>query len=274
VAKAKIYIASPIWRYLDVRTAYSILKAICDAREPVFWETLDGDALISRSRSQLATKFLQDEALKEADVMVIIDDDIEFENEDFWKIVNGAREKNAPYGGIYVTRSREPHTAALGFVDQEIDFGPEAEAAEIRYLATGFMAIPRKVFEDMLEHPGFETCHGKEPVLYCTQGVGDKPMWDFFRCFTIYEPEENPRVHYLSEDWAFSERARQCGYKIWADPSILLRHRAVVSVTVADLVMPGHAISEGGAPSKDSRTMLVSSMGSTQEDNVLLVGES
>ena len=36
----------------------------------------------------------------------------------------------------------------------------------------------------------------------------------------------------------------------WADQSIILQHRAVVSVTVADLVQPGHALSKDGAPSK------------------------
>jgi hypothetical protein len=226
-----------------------------DPRERVYMETFDGDALISRTRSQLATKFMESDELTDADVMVIIDDDVNFHPDDFWKIVDGARRTNAPYGGIYVTRSREPHTAALGFPGQELRF-EKAEApdpAPIRYLATGFMAVPKAVLQSMLDHPGFQTTHGTEKLTYCEQGVGSHPMWDFFRCFTIKEPDG--RIHYLSEDWAFCERARQCGYEVWADQSIILGHRAVVTVTVADLTIPGHALSQSGAASKGSSVL-------------------
>ena len=56
-----------------------------------------GDALIARSRSMQATKWL--DVLTDADVMVMIDDDIVFEPEDVWKIVEGARETRGIYGG-------------------------------------------------------------------------------------------------------------------------------------------------------------------------------
>lgn len=239
-----------------------------DPRERVYWETFDGDALISRTRSQLATKFMTEPGLAECDVMVIIDDDVQFSPEDFWKIVAGAREKQAPYGGIYVTRSREPHTAALGFPGQTLSFGPEQPATEIKYLATGFMAVPRVVLQDMLDWQGFQSVHGAEPLMYCEQGVGSFPMWDFFRCFEIRE--DDGRIHYLSEDWAFCERARQCGYAVWADQSIFLSHRAVVSITVADLGGTGHALSADGAPSKGVSILDVGpdAIGSTQESMV------
>lgn len=241
-----------------------------DPRERIYWETFDGDALISRTRSQLATKFMNEPALADCDVMVIIDDDVQFSIDDFWKIVEGARAKQAPYGGIYVTRSREPHTAALGFPNQTLSFGPGQPPAPIRYLATGFMAVPRPVLQSMLDNKeGFESIHGREPLAYCEQGVGSFPMWDFFRCFNIRE--DDGRIHYLSEDWAFCERARQCGYEIWADQSIFLSHRAVVSITVADLGGTGHALSTDGAPSKGVSILDVGpddAIGSAQEQMV------
>lgn len=267
-----VMIACPIWRYLDVRVAHAITAVMSNPRERVWFETWDGDALISRTRSQLATKFLEESEV-EADVMVIIDDDVQFSVEDFWKIVDGAREKQAPYGGIYVTRSREPHTAALGFPGQNLVFHKteEPNPVPIRYLATGFMAVPRKVLEDLRDHDGFQTIFGKEPIVYCTQGVGSNPMYDFFRCFQI--EEEDGRTHYLSEDWAFCERATQAGYTIWADCSIILQHRAVVSVTVADLVDRGHALGPDGAPSKGQSVLAVEpEMGSAIEEKVTVAG--
>jgi hypothetical protein len=270
LSTASVYIAMPVWRYLDVRTSHAISAVMSMPRERVYWETFDGDALISRTRSQLATKFIENPELAGADVMVIIDDDVQFQPDDFWKIVDGAREKQAPYGGIYVTRSREPHTAALGHPEQNIKFGEGQEPVSIRYLATGFMAVPRKVLQDIIDHPGFKTVHGTEPLVRCTQGVGSFPMWDFFRCFEIEEGDG--RIHYLSEDWAFCERARQCGYEVWADPSIILQHRCVVSTTVADLAIQGHALSADGAPSKGQSILDVGpdeeTLGSVQEDMV------
>jgi hypothetical protein len=36
---------------------------------------------------------------------------------------------------------------------------------------------------------------------------------------------EEPDGHwYLSESFSFCERARQCGYRVWADTTIRLRH--------------------------------------------------
>jgi len=256
-----IYIGCPIWRYFDVRAAHSLNTAIAmrDPEERVYWETIDGDALISRTRSQLATKFLMDPECEGADVMVILDDDVQFMPEDLWKIVALARKKQQLAGGIYVTREREPHMASLCFPNQEIVFGPNQDPVQVRYLATGFMAIPRCVFNSLLAHPGFETAHGKEPLSYCQLGVGEIPMWDFFRPFTI--KEEDGRIHYLSEDWAFCERAKQCGFEVWVDPTIILQHRAYVSVTVHDLPtarkIPLPMLSKEAAPGRGRSVLSV-----------------
>ena len=251
-----------------MRAAHSLVAAIA-MREPeddIYWETIDGDALISRTRSQLATTFLTEPKLKDADVMVILDDDVQFWPDDLFKIVTLAREKQEPVGGIYVTRSREPHLASLMWPGQTITFSPDAHPLRVRYLATGFMAIPKVVLETIRAWPGFMSINGVEPIAYCEQGVGDLPMWDFFRPFCINEgdtlraaghPNADSRTHYLSEDWAFCERARQCGYDIWADPSIILQHRAVVSVTVADLGAKKGMLSAEGAPARGRSIMLV-----------------
>jgi hypothetical protein len=190
--------------------------------------------------------------------MVILDDDVQYVPNDLWKIVALAREKNAPAGGVYVTREREPHPASLLNDGQEMKFGIGQKPVPIRYLATGFMAIPRKVVEDMVTHEGFETAHGKQKVVYCEMGVGRFPMYDVFSPFVI--KEKSGKLHYLSEDWAFCERARQCGYEIWADPSIILQHRAYVSVTVHDLPQAGDArpsMLYDGAPSKGDSILVV-----------------
>jgi len=277
----KTYIATPIWRYYDVRAAHSLVAAIAsrDPEEDIWWESIDGDALISRTRSQLATKFITEPELTDFDVMVILDDDVQFWPDDLYKLTRLAREKQEPVGGIYVTRSREPHPASMFWPGQSITFGPGQEPVTVRYLATGFMAIPKRVIETVLTHPGFETVHGPERIVYCEQGVGDIPMYDFFRPFCINEGPtlqragynvDDKRVHYLSEDWAFCERARQCGFQIWADPSIILQHRATVSVTVADLGVKTGMLSADGAAGKGRSVLVVKGkeIGSQQDELV------
>lgn len=265
-----IYMATPIWRYLDAMTAQSIAATIAFAapEEAVAWETLVGDALISRTRAQLATKFLLDPELQDADVMVIIDDDVQFQPDDMWRIVQGAREHDCLYGGVYFTRERVPHSASLGLTDTPMRFQAYDDdgnrmppnPTEIRYLATGFMAIPRTVLSAMLLTV-YEDKQGQHSIEYCERGGGDLPFYDFFRPFVIEDEDIADRSrtvsHYLSEDWAFGERARQAGYRTLADQSILLGHRGVVTLTAFDAAQPGHALTEAGEPSKQ-RGMLMS----------------
>ncbi len=265
-----ILIAQPIWRYFDVRAAHSLVSAIAmnETQEPVLWNTVDGDALIERSRSILATKFyngVAHEATGEiADIMVILDDDVQFDPRDLWKIVAQARERQEPVGGIYVTRSRSPHIASRLLPGQPFVFG-KPETVEVEYLATGFMAVPRACVQKLVEvgtSEGFETgLHGQRHYIdHCEIGVGDTPCYDMFGTYKIDDHSKPGSVHRLSEDWAFCESLRQCGYKVWADQSIILSHRAVVSITCHDLPdgsVDASMLSEGGAPAKGSSMLLI-----------------
>ena len=46
-----------------------------------------------------------------------------------------------------------------------------------------------------------------------------------------------PMIHmdeYVSEDWAFDQRARELGFEVWADPTIKLAHRGTYDYTLED----------------------------------------
>lgn len=94
---------------------------------------------------------------------------------------------------------------------KQIVFGEQGGVLEILYAATGFLLVRRQVYIDMqhqLELPWCNERFGPPivpyflPVVKC-DGVG---RW------------------YMSEDYSFCERARQCGYRIWADTTIRLKH--------------------------------------------------
>lgn len=230
-----IYLAPSIWRSMDVRTATAVYASIGSnpTAEPVIWEPLWNDALIARSRSLLATKFLEEEHMRDADVMVVVDDDVVWQPEDFWKIVEGCRETRSIYGGAYVTRSDKPHLSSRVLPNSHIEFKqtPQRRPIEIEYLATGFWAVHRDVFEAMVGHR-FDDADGGHEVRRVSLGA-DREFWPFFATFTI--EHEPGKFHYLSEDWAFCERARQLGFKVWMDQSIVLQHMGWYPFTVGDL---------------------------------------
>jgi hypothetical protein len=228
-----VFVGPSIWRDWNVRSAVATFAAMTSnpTDERVIFAPLWNDALIGRSRSIMCTEFLK---VEDADVMVIIDDDIVFEPADFWKIVEGARETRSVYGAAYVTRSTEPHItsrAIHGTGEQIFAQTPNRRAVEYQYLATGFWAVHRDVMEAMIAGT-FEDAFGGHTIPLCELGA-DRPFYPFFSPFVT--KEEDGRIHYLSEDWAFSNRARQLGFKVWVDLSIILIHMGLYPFTVRDL---------------------------------------
>lgn len=227
-----VFVGPSIWRNIDVRTATAMFVAMTSnpTDERVIWAPLWNDALIGRSRSIMCSEFLK----TDADVMVIIDDDIVFEAPDFWKIVEGARETRGVYGAAYVTRSTEPHItsrAMPGTAEQLFAQTPNRRPIEYQYLATGFWAVHRDVMEAMITAE-FQDAYGTHRVEQVQLGA-DRPFYPFFSPFVFRE--EDGRLHYLSEDWAFSNRAKQLGFKVWVDLSIIIMHMGLYPYTVRDL---------------------------------------
>lgn len=237
-----VFIGPSIWRQIDVRTATALFVAINQnpTDEHVIFSPLWNDALIGRSRSIMCTEFLK----TDADVMVIIDDDIVFEPSDFWKIVEGCRETRGVYGGAYVTRSVTPHITSRAYPGTEMLFQatPQRRPVEYQYLATGFFALHRDVLEAMIDTP-MQDADGGHMVAECVLGA-DRPFYPFFMPFQCIE--EDGRRHYLSEDWAFCHRAHQVGAKVWVDASIILQHMGLYPYTVADINNPGNAFPSTG----------------------------
>lgn len=235
---AGIYLAQPVYRSLSPRTATAIQKVLTSipAGEHVTWEPYWGDALIARARSIQATRFLEDHP--ECDVMVMIDDDIVFMPDAFWRIVAGARATKGVVAGTYVTHGETPHLTAREWPGAEpmkiTDNGP-SNLVHVEYVATGFMAVHREAVANLLTHT-FENADGKFQLHRCQRGSGDKPMYPFFDTFTT---EEAPGLwHWLSEDWAFCELINQSGAHCYVDTAIKLEHMGYHGQTVDDLVAP------------------------------------
>lgn len=171
-----------------------------------------GDALIDRARAKAVSQWYRDET---TDVFLMIDDDIVFQAEDAARVVQLAREKRSIACGAYPVGDGG-HMASRGWPGQELHWGPNHEPVEIRWPATGFMAVHRDVIAALIETV--------DPVYV---GQPDS-FWPMFQPFALGD-------NYLSEDYAFGERARALGFATWMDPKTILHHLKIQALSVLNM---------------------------------------
>lgn len=218
----KIFLGSTVYRTVEVphHMAMLQLQEFC-TRNGIDLEVgvVRGDALVSRSRSIAASAFLR----SDADVLLSIDADIRFQPVDAIALCQKALEKKI-IGALYMTRNL--HTQpALMLGEGEVTFAPDAQPVEVPFASTGFMAVTREPFERLAE--GLPLCH---------ESWGASAFWPFYMPYVIEWPGDGHM--YLSEDWAFCQRAKDAGFKIWLDPSIRLSHHGDYAYELEDLLRP------------------------------------
>ena len=163
-----------------------------------------GYSQIDLGRSQLASDVL-DQGFEET---LWIDSDVVFEPDDVERLRSHGKEI---VSAIYPKKGRRALASHVLPGTKEIVFGKEGGLVEILYAATGFLLVKRKVYHDIQHQLGLPSCN---------QRFG-QPVVPYF--LPLIKPDGIGQW-YLSEDYSFCERARQCGYKIWADTSIRLGH--------------------------------------------------
>lgn len=171
-----------------------------------------GDALIDRARAKAVAHWFKSDT---SDVFLIVDDDIVFKPEDAARVVQLAREKRAIACAAYPVGGGE-HMASRGWPGQELHWGPQFKPVEIRWPATGFMAVHRDVVSALVAT--MPECYPGQPDAF----------WPLFQPFALGE-------NYLSEDYAFGERARQEGFATWMDPRVILVHLKVQALSVLNM---------------------------------------
>jgi hypothetical protein len=113
--------------------------------------------------------------------------------------------------GIYAKKGTRGFSSRFLEETQEVVFGAGGGVLEIKYAATGFLLTRRAVYDRIREKHGLPLCNEsfKQPIVpYFMPMITETPFGTW----------------YLSEDFAFSERARAAGLKVWADTAIRLWH--------------------------------------------------
>lgn len=218
VTKCKVMIGTPMH---DHRCNASYMKSLMNlylARpiEELQWKKVGGCG-VSRARTIIANQFLQSSCTH----LFFIDGDIEFEVEDFMRILG----YDLPVvGGMYFTKGVNNQVCA-----EALDGGGKVKelnggrVVEVKNVGTGFLCIQRKVLEDIAINglvdsfiEDMEEGRGEERMAFFTEGVVNR--------------------RWLSEDWFFNWCARECNYKVYLDVYKHVIHEGMIQLPIMQLL--------------------------------------
>jgi len=163
-----------------------------------------GYAAVDQGRNQMATDALV-EGFQET---FWIDSDIAFRPDD----VDALRRHQAPIVcGIYPQKGPRALASHVLPGTPRLTFGAGGGLTEILYAGAGFLLVRREVYLTIQHRLGL-------PV--CNERFG-RPTVPHFQ--PMLQPVDDDHW-YLAEDYAFCERARQCGFRVLADTAVRLWH--------------------------------------------------
>ena len=163
-----------------------------------------GYAAIDQGRSEMATRAL----IAGYEETMWIDSDIGFHPDS----VHHLRSLQLPIvSGVYAQKGKRAIACQPLDNDNSLVFGDDGKLVEIQYAGGGFLLVRREVYLTMQQQLVLPVCNDRLQA----------PLIPFFEPMSRSFEDGH---WYLPEDYAFSERARQCGFTIMADTRIRLWH--------------------------------------------------
>ncbi len=163
-----------------------------------------GYAAIDQGRNQMATDALRD-GFEET---LWIDSDVAFHPDSIERL------RSHPHPivcGVYPQKGKRALACHVMPGAPSLVFGQRGGLTEVLYAGAGFLLVRREAYLAIQR---------KLKLPMCNERFGHS-MIPFF--YPMIRPIEES-YWYLAEDYAFCERARQCGFRIYADTSIRLWH--------------------------------------------------
>jgi hypothetical protein len=197
----KVLVCSCNYRDVDSEFVDYFFETLYSKHDGIqFYKARPRGSLLDVMMSVWATKFLEGDY----DYFVHVDNDILFDLDRLIQLVKSAEETQEVVSGCYVKRETNSLIVApLPDGPERIELGPDGCLVEVKYVPTGFICIPRKVLEDI------------KIAKVHTEDI------EFYPFFVPIIKADN---EYIALDFAFSERARQAGHKIYLDTRIVLGH--------------------------------------------------
>lgn len=161
----------------------------------------DKESLITRARNTSATRFLETPFRK----LLFIDSDLEFSPRDVAALWN----HDLPIVGASYPWKKLGAVTTVWKDSRMVPLDNLEGLTQVDFLGTGFLMIDRGVLEELQGHVQDFDEAGR--------------CWNFFGTYVTQGETWKDRC-FLSEDYAFCQRAKDRGYKIIVDPSIRLIH--------------------------------------------------
>jgi hypothetical protein len=200
-SRAKCAILIPVARYVEPDCEFALREL---ERRGYALRWFHGCSAIDAARSRLATIAL-DEGFDET---MWVDTDVAFDPDD----VDRLRSHSRPIVcGIYPRKGARGVPARLLPGRDSLTFGEAGGLIEIQYAPAGFLLVRREVYVGIQERLSLPVCH---------DAAGQRSI-PFFMPMV---ENEGIQYRYLGEDYAFSQRARLAGHKVYADTTIRLWH--------------------------------------------------
>lgn len=186
------------------------------------------ESLLCRARNRALADFLYK---TEFTHLMTVDDDLIFPED----TIKAMLEVNKPVvGGFYRLKTDEYLGTAVR-IKGSVDWRPtviDKVLAEADYVSTGCMLVKREVIVDMIN---------EFPAQEYVENLTGRPLWALYQPFVHFNGTFR---EYLSEDWAFCERAKQAGHSIWAHGGVQCAHWGKTLYTLKGIedgrVDPGH----------------------------------
>lgn len=212
LAGRKLFFALPAYDFkVSLKLAISLARFAQQAPAhgiEVNIGSICGCSVVSRARNLLVRDFLETDCTD----LMFIDSDINFEPESIFRLMAwGSDPKKGIVAGVPRTRKSEKvYIAKLDQDEEGVTMNGMGLVRGLR-VATAFMLVQRKVFEDLIE---------KNPEWAYTDHI---TKTDLHAVFDFKVTKEG----YMGEDFLFCDRARELGYEVWIDPTIKLGHMGV-----------------------------------------------
>lgn len=215
----KTFVAVPLYQNPDSVFVNCLLQMQHEERSGNFIiQTLIGDSCVARARNNLTNAFLQ----SDCDRLLFIDCDIVFNTAQVRRI---ASHTEPIVGGFYFAKQESPKPI-LNLLDSGPGVVTKEGLQEVKYIGTGFLCIHRTVFDVMAAKMHDELWFTVDETKTPTIG------YSFWEDNVYRYPDGNRR--FLTEDWMFCQRARDLGFKVWADTQILVGHRGMAEYPLTE----------------------------------------
>ncbi len=202
----KLFVGIPIYGGVEPFFFRSMMHLVAEYPCDIRIQEWIGDSAVGRARNGITRMFLDSDCTD----LLFIDSDLIFSPQQVKRLIEHDVDI---VGGFYPKKQDGPIQLVCNTHFEPVE--PRDDGLmDVRYMGTGFLRIKREVFEKII-------AEGKADWYWLDNDRSVKE-YDFWHMGVYNYPDGGKR--YLSEDWWFCQMALDCGYKVYGDTRLPIKH--------------------------------------------------